>query len=1401
MFATDGISNSIPVNVSVTVVAPTLVSSISNGQGLYFLKVSSSLRLDGSSTFFDDGSSISEVIPSWECSRSFPTELSTCPELILSVEDSRGWLLSVAVNRSSFSSSSHGSIFALTLTTSSSTQQSTTSTTIRVIQDTDPELQLISSSSKINPTDVLQLWGRVVLVDSSNISWTSQPDFLTFFPPTSRQSPGTHRYNLVIPSGTFSGLLPRYTFTLASGEFSVSVGVEVNKPPVIGQFQVDPLVGDALNTLFELSASYCDDADLPLTYQFGYLDSIGRSLVTRTRSEKSSSQQIYPAGDSKSNHRLFILVMVFDSLSSSSSRLSNMSVVQKNSSVSVSLALSKLEPLSNSNQVDDLRSTLSAIASMVTHKSCDASPHCRDLNREECESVENTCGSCQSSFVGQIGPANTSCFLPEDIVSTSSSCASDENCNPLETCNFLTKRCEPSRQQCQRNCSGHGICTFINLDRGTPESDCRIGDLTCGSVCHCDSGYGGKECELNPTRFEEEKALMDVLMNSLSSLVSQDDGTEENVLSWQSHLSQLTRDTSILSRNSSSLALRLTSEILSAASLSSVSSDQIETTVDSLDAVISQHPELFDSCEDSIEMLASITSSSSLKGREVTSVKSNFRYTSSVQSFTEVEATGSPYLEVTVPLDTDLISSTNSIRVFPNSVSSRRSLLTSEMAPDLTLLLMQFRSGLFPNTNSFKSNPLRLYLTSAAAGGINDLVGNISLTFHNKEVESYPEFDLGLTFNTTCKSDILKQENFSCDVGHGLAPVVLVHDCVGISEVLSSKCPLVRTVPSCQVMMGDAVCSVDSFTSLFTICTCQIPKLPSRRLDTAVKSMSLQVVSSLSFVSDGFVETISQPLDINSAEDIQKVLIVIILYGALWGGGFGLILLSVYRSSRNQKSVKNEINKRSLSGSGGEYLKVVQDRLVKYLNATLPAVYQNKGWISRMMGELKRHHRYFVLFSSDQEDSANIRRRVLTGIQLLTVQAMLMFLLAMACDLQFPTDDGTCEGHLTQSECVSRKSRVDPSRSYCNWHQNEDDDLASHCKYSEPTFDINAVILVSIVVAILTAPINFLVDFLFEDILSAQSIDQTKITLAKLHPHLNLTFSQLNRTAGTFLSRVPRMTSTKQGEGPLPTPLSALNLQTVKIPSETSTAQSLASELASDLVGATQKRLKLMNESRDQHRSQHLVKREKLTLLRKQTVRERERERGSLGMTSPQGSRTAGITVEEELLTLFSSFVVDLSDQRKALKPNQRERLDVRWGVDPTGEFSRHWTPLGPTNNEKILRDEMKFVRTETQKRVKKLEIASDSHVGLELMHLFMLDVLGRETPAAKIFLTKISTGLLSFLRPPGVRQGGGLDCRDSSQFVLCLFLSGSCNATRVLLASPVRHVLSLAVPGGSFLL
>ena len=79
--------------------------------------------------------------------------------------------------------------------------------------------------------------------------------------------------------------------------------------------------------------------------------------------------------------------------------------------------------------------------------------------------------------------------------------------------------------------------------------------------------------------------------------------------------------------------------------------------------------------------------------------------------------------------------------------------------------------------------------------------------------------------------------------------------------------------------------------------------------------------------------------------------------------------------------------------------------------------------------------------------------------------------------------------------------------------------------------------------------------------------------------------------------------------------------------------------------------------------------------------------------------------------------------------------------IDPTGEFTLRNQGWGVWRKrysaEALIRKELATIRREVTTKGRALRYSSDVQIGLELMHLFVLDLLGRATPAAKIFQTK----------------------------------------------------------------
>eukprot|EP01032_Pedospumella_encystans_P023687 gene23687-26804_t len=126
----------------------------------------------------------------------------------------------------------------------------------------------------------------------------------------------------------------------------------------------------------------------------------------------------------------------------------------------------------------------------------------------------------------------------------------------------------------------------------------------------------------------------------------------------------------------------------------------------------------------------------------------------------------------------------------------------------------------------------------------------------------------------------------------------------------------------------------------------------------------------------------------------------------------------------------------------------VHQYLTDYVVKTFPSVFSNKPFFSRLYGEVKRHHRYLTLFTAPEGESGD-KQRILTGVQLLSTQTMLMFLLAMLYDVESPSDDGSCLTYIDTATCLNRKSVFDTTVSYCDWHYDPLND-ADGCFYRNP---------------------------------------------------------------------------------------------------------------------------------------------------------------------------------------------------------------------------------------------------------------------------------------------------------------------------------------------------------------
>eukprot|EP01039_Chlorochromonas_danica_P011886 gene11886-13430_t len=120
--------------------------------------------------------------------------------------------------------------------------------------------------------------------------------------------------------------------------------------------------------------------------------------------------------------------------------------------------------------------------------------------------------------------------------------------------------------------------------------------------------------------------------------------------------------------------------------------------------------------------------------------------------------------------------------------------------------------------------------------------------------------------------------------------------------------------------------------------------------------------------------------------------------------------------------------------------------------------------------------------------------------------------------------------------------------------------------------------------------------------------------------------------------------------------------------------------------------------------------------------------------------------VEEDDSAVLASFIKlrnELFFQRSLLQSSEWEEFDRAWCLDGNREDfveirKRHWLWGSKVIRvESLIKAELASVSEETEEVLSVLDIAPDGHKGFEILQLFIQDLLGRNTPAARIFAVK----------------------------------------------------------------
>jgi len=1203
---------------------------------------------------------------------------------------------------------------------------------------------------------------------------------------------GLYFFNLAIESSTLAaGVAYEFILTVEGGQDTSTtlVTVVVVEPPRSGKLVVAPLTGSEFEDFFQFSSTLWTDDELPLSYAFGYFSGTGNLLELRGRGEASYLNDKYlPRGAEAQNFNLSCGMYAFNALDarSVSTRPVRVLPVQVSAEEFETAVLEQLTEVSGHQDTNAVKSIVSVGISILNSANCSLAPSdCGSLGREACADTPHTCGPCLEGYVGEsAGDGNSPCFTvttsavngndDEPSASLNGTCVDFTDCQALQSCE--EGLCVYPTRSCPSDCSGKGACQLEKISTGEVLDDCLINDFTCEAKCICEEGFLGVGCSETRSAMEAKRETRYQLISFVNSTMQFEDTDSESLTARIVLVSELGSNPSELTEASCVLLQGIIGNILTAAA-------EIDIPIATLERVLG----VLDSC-DQVYVDGTSDSTARLSRRSsdsTSSVDNNDLLRSSFQGLASKSMIpGEKDKEFIDTYSRSTISKNNagddSEQAIPQTTLEEvfavlktslwaRGLFTavssnSSNSFTRSIILEDSDPRIHTNSTEYTSNPIKVqyFLSSASDADITSHGGSalIVMTFQNNAPQDYYtnssyDVDANVTvpsqtrFVTDCASPNVTGAvvNYTCpDVQE------VSHRCTDPAEVITSVCPIRHATPVCRILSsntanGPSQCDLVSFTSTSVTCNCTI-SLNQSATDGARASGRRQLFASSSgessgflemaamteYTFEGFVQTNRDVAEV-SVEDLQNGVIVIIMFSTLWGCGvLGLyeLIRASYCTCFSKVGPAQVKTDRKRVGVANEELSLEakKEYLMKYVDGIVPVIFRSSvdsdSPLLSVWKTIKTYHPYAVVFTADGPGSKEVKIR--KGIYLLTIQVMLMFIMAVFCDLQFPEDDGHCKTLVDEVDCEAQKSMFDSTESTCVWVASEDE-----CVYREVEFTVRSIMLIAVLIAIATVPVNMLVDFLFQDVISAPLADDAKVN--KQSREMREQAGQRITDVATGTKRVVRRTlSAARGASSrfldsLTVPDTVTrNVSHSTLKSHSST--SLALKGAFDHVEPAVSSSPAWNSS---------------PALNPATAEESSQydsaERGQIGED-----------------TSFNAFSAKLFEQCELLSGAEKVEFQGRWGISGMSEGedglsafreSAHDVSFGSRSSlssklcgrgkrQKCRAQELAGAIQETassgQEKLSKLKLAMNVHIGLEVMHLFIIDLLGKNTPAARIF-------------------------------------------------------------------
>jgi hypothetical protein len=1317
--------------VQLRVVQSDLIAVLKGGSTRYAM-VGDVVTLDASISYDKDYPqqvlTSTAVSYEWHCLTVAPVLSAACAVTLLDASPGRSSVINVTSTYTALNTTT-----VISVSVSDGSRSSTAQVRIVVRQAPSPRLSIsaVGPADNVNTGKPLTLLGSLYLFAPCTATWNV--DATTIALAAAARTPtqqftlpatGTTAvpFNLVMKSDS---LPQRATlqFTLSCGSTTVSTTVTTNGAPLPGSFLVMPAYGVELSTTFTFAAAQWSDPDLPLTYQFGFQSMVSLSnLVIVSRSELSYATSSLPAGDINRASAVDCSLRIFDSLGAFADRTAVVLVTTQNGDdLSSQLVLELL--FSSSDSVQGVKTALAVGSSVINAVNCTTAPSCVRLNRNPCRMTSGQCGNCLDGFAGDAGDRNTLCV--------------SLTAPPVQLA--MTKGCS-------YNCTGHGQCIFVSKTTGAPVTRCTLADTDCDATCACTDHYSGEFCEIDAVTLRRRREVRSNLILSLSNLTVQEDINTESVASWSANLYALSiRPHEVSQTDAAVLADIANTTLHHAIALGVDSYADMLGVLQATDAVASllrynYNPNDYRDADFNtsrsfvnntaarfipvVSTFGDMVSNLMVLGEnDTTLVYDNFRMTVALAVGSRIQA---PH---TVPAGDQQQDSTVESAVALQTVSAAA-------IPAMAIKVMStYPRSYATDTTDYVSSPVRLQVQGLESqrGAAAEYLRSIEFTFQHNAVQSlYKHYEV-LNFTTTCKTfNASETSTYRCpDSGH-----VIRHNCSQGAGVHVSYCP--KPAAACAMLALEAAeiitpsaCTVLNSTASYTMCRCTVggADVARRQLSPATSEQQIldatgatDLLVTTVYIASDFADTFEAAGALNHAT-LSSVLVVVLLLGSVWVAGLGV--LGVEWALHWWYPAKPKIAK----DSNGVH------SILAYIDGVIPKVFERgTSSVRRLVMEVTEHHVLFQLVTADTP-----AERWFLMMQALTELTLLFFLTAAFFDISQPGDDGTCPRYTAEHGCLKRTSPFDYSQTYCRWTEVGVDASQGQCMYNNQSMSITALFYMTVLTTVISSIVSIPIEYQFGTLKAptALSLEGSKVSAvvdtmvsgARRVSNAGLAFFEPARVAPTpSPPPSPMSTSSRAKSFRFLQPTGGV-VANREIPASIAQA-STAARASLGIIGRNASTLALGAEGASRalrSRSTRVARRSTTASGGGKLVKG---DGAGIRLAEPTALATAGANDDGAELLLQ-----DIVHQRLLMNSSAKETklYDAQWGVLSDGTANC----MIRSDAADCVRGAVKESTAEASRLDKVLNNYSLQHAGLEMLHLFMLDLLSRNTVAAKVFREK----------------------------------------------------------------